>query len=166
LVRLFQKKYKFPEFGLQQNALLLSEGEIANRKIALVLPELFMNNSGKALKKLQTANRKLKTDNMIVLHDDLDLPLGKFKIVFNRGPAGHKGVESVRRALKSDAYLRVRIGISPKKKPSPKALLTFLISKFKPREEALIKKLSKKILEALEAIVTQGRDKAMSLYNR
>ncbi|MEK7162437.1 MAG: aminoacyl-tRNA hydrolase [Patescibacteria group bacterium] len=137
---LFQKRYK----GL---------------KAKVILPETYMNESGKAVKGL--AAKKL-----VVLHDDIDLPLGKFKIVFNRGSGGHKGVESVIRALGTEKFIRIRIGISPKKKPNHKELLKFLTSKFKPSEAAALKRLSKKILSALETIVTEGHEKAMSLYNQ
>lgn len=133
-----------------------------HRNIEIILPDAFMNESGKFL----TKNYKLKTNKLILLHDDIDLPLGKFKIVFNRGSGGHKGVESVIQALDTEKFIRVRVGISPKKKPGHRELLKFLTSKFKPSELKTLKKNSKKILSALETIVTEGPSKAMSLYNK
>ena len=91
---------------------LKSEMQIEKKKVMLLLPETFMNNSGKALSKIIASKNKAR--NLIVIHDDLDLPLGKFKIVFNRGSAGHKGVESVIRAVKTKEFARIRVGISPK----------------------------------------------------
>ncbi len=164
-VKAFARKFDFPEFELQKKLAWMAEGKVGREKVTLVLPETYMNNSGRALKKLSTINYKLKTDALVVLHDDIDIPLGKFKIVFNRGSGGHKGVESVKRALKTEAFVRVRIGIAPKKKPSRRELLKFLTGKLKPSEAETLKKLSKKISEALEAIVLEGREKAMSLYN-
>jgi PTH1 family peptidyl-tRNA hydrolase len=140
LAALFQKKYK---------------GSSAK----VILPDVYMNISGKAVK-------NIPAKRLILLHDDIDLPLGKFKIVFNRGSGGHKGVESVMRALKTEKFVRIRIGISPKKKPSHKELLKFLTSKFKPAEEKILKRLSGEISQALETIVTEGHEKAMSLYNK
>lgn len=140
LAAIFQKKYK---------------GSSAK----VILPEIYMNVSGKAVK-------NIPAKRLILLHDDIDLPLGKFKIVFNRGSGGHKGVESVIRALGTEKFIRIRIGISPKKKPNHKELLKFLTSKFKPSEVAALKRLSKKILTALETILTEGHEKAMTLYNR
>ncbi|MDP3762580.1 MAG: aminoacyl-tRNA hydrolase [bacterium] len=128
----------------------------------VILPECFMNESGKFL----TTNYKLPTTKLIVVHDDLDLPLGKFKIVFNRGSGGHKGVQSVIKALKTQKFVRVRIGISPKKKPNHRELLKFLTSKFKLSELKILKKISKKVLAALETIIKEGPEKAMSLYNQ
>src|SRR3989344_7329901 len=133
----------------------------APKSAEIILPECFMNESGRFL----TKNHKLSTNKLIVLHDDIDLPLGKLKIVYNRGSGGHKGVQSVIRAIKTEKFVRVRIGISPKKKPNHKELLKFLTSKFKPSELKILKKISKKVLAALETIITEGPEKAMSLYN-
>ena len=140
LASLFQKKYK-------------------GKKAEVILPDLYMNESGRAVKNLPASR-------LVLLHDDVDLPLGKFKIVFNRGSGGHKGVASVINALGTKKFVRVRIGISPKKKPGQKELLKFLTSKFKPSEIAALKRLSKKILSALEVIINEGYEKAMSLYNK
>lgn len=140
IAELFAKKYK-------------------GKRAKIILPTVFMNQSGKAVK-------GIPTKWLILLHDDIDLPLGKFKIVFNRGSGGHKGVESVIRAVGSEKFVRIRIGISPKKKPNHTQLMKFLTHKFKPSESAAIKKISKKIIEALEVIITEGHEKAMTLYNR
>lgn len=154
-----------PEYaGTRHNAGKFMAGLFAKKAPEagkVILPECFMNESGKFLAK----NYKLSAAKLIVLHDDIDLPLGKFKIVFNRGAGGHKGVRSVIRALKTEKFVRVRIGISPKKKPDHKELLKFLTSKFKPSELKILKKISKKVLDALEIIVAEGPEKAMSLYN-
>jgi len=138
-----------------------------NNKV--IFPDTFMNNSGKALKPIITTKQKAK--NLIVVHDDLDLPLGRFKIVFARDSAGHKGVESVIRAIKTKDFIRIRVGTSPVtpsgkiKKPPAEKVINHIIGKFKPSELAIIKKLSKKISAAIEVIMTDGLQKAMSLYN-
>nr|KKS48787.1 MAG: Peptidyl-tRNA hydrolase [Candidatus Giovannonibacteria bacterium GW2011_GWF2_42_19] len=168
IIKIFAKKAAFPghfeDFELKKKAALISEGKIKKEPIMMILPELFMNNSGKAVQLFIKPKKTL--ENVIVLHDDIDMPLGRFKIVYNRGSGGHRGVESVRRALKTEAFVRVRVGICPRKKPNHKELLTFLTSKFKPAEAEILKKLSKKISEALEIIATEGHEKAMSLYNK
>jgi len=87
----------------------ISQGKIDKQKVILAKPQTFMNNSGKAVTKL-TKNYKLKTINLFVIHDDADLPLGTIRIVKNRGSAGHKGVESIMRALKTQNFVRFRIG--------------------------------------------------------
>ena len=129
----------------------------------LLLPETMMNNSGNAVAKFITS--KKKAENLVVVHDDLDLPLGRFKISFARGSGGHKGVESVIRKIKTDAFIRIRAGICPKKKPDGKDLLKLLLGKFDEKETPIFKKTSKKIIPALETIVSRGLEKAMSEFN-
>ncbi len=109
----------------------------------------------------------------MVIHDDLDLPLGRFKIVFNRGSGGHKGVESIMRALKTEAFIRVKVGISKdagkgkvKKPVGEKAVGDFILGKFKPAELVELKKVAKKVCEALELIASDGREAAMAMSNR
>ena len=143
------------------------KGEKKNLK--LIFPDTFMNKSGLALKPIITSKNKAK--NLIVVHDDLDLPLGRFKIVFGRDSAGHKGVESVIRNVKTKDFTRIRVGISPAtpagkiKKPEAKKVINHIIGKFKPKELAIIKKISKKVTLAIETIIKEGLQKAMSLYN-
>lgn len=138
-------------------------------KVKVIFPETFMNNSGKALKPIITS--KKKAENLIVVHDDLDLPLGRFKIAFGSGSAGHRGVDSIIKNIKTRDFIRIRVGISPStpsgkiKKPDTKKVVDYIIGKFKPAELAIIKKLSKKITVAIEIIISDGLQKAMSLYN-
>ena len=120
---------------------------------------------------------KKKAKNLVVVHDDLDLPLGKFKISFARSSAGHKGVESVIKKIKTNEFIRVRVGISPKKparnasrsdaggKPDGKELVKFLLGRFFPADLVIFKKTAKKIASALEMIIAEGLQKAMSGYN-
>ena len=140
------------------------------QKIKFITPDTFMNNSGKAIAPLVKNIKDLK--DLIVIYDDIDLPLGKIKISFNRSSGGHNGLNSVIKALKSEEFLRIRIGISsatPKgvvKKPKgEKAVLNFLLGEYKKPELEKIKKLSKIVTEAIETIYSESKEKAMSLYN-
>lgn len=135
------------------------EKKYPDTKAKIVLPDTYMNQSGKAVK-------NLPAKRVIVLHDDIDLPLGKFKIVFNRGSGGHKGVESVIRALGTEKFYRVRIGISPKKKPNHRELMKFLTTKLPPAKSQILKKISKKISEAINVAIIESPEKAMTLYNK
>ncbi len=171
IVDALAKKFEFDDFehSKKLNA-LTSEGKIGKEKVTLLKPETFMNKSGLSLKPLITSVKK--AGDLIVIHDDLDLPLGRFKIVFNRSAGGHRGVESIVKQIKTEAFVQVKIGISPAtpsgkiKKPSGDTVLDFIIGKFKKLEIETIKKLSKKIVEAVEMIVTEGKDKAMGEFNQ
>jgi PTH1 family peptidyl-tRNA hydrolase len=153
--------------GLVENKL---HKDKTQQKIKFITPDTFMNNSGKAIAPLVKSKKDLK--DLVVIYDDIDLPLGKIKISFNRSDGGHNGLGSVIKALKTQEFVRIRVGISPStpkgvvKKPSgEKAVLAFLLGEFKKNELDEIKKLSKKIAEAVEMIFAEGKDKAMSLYN-
>ena len=139
-------------------------------KIKFLTPDTFMNNSGKAVAPLIKSKKDLK--DLVVIYDDIDLPLGKIKISFNRSSGGHNGLGSIIKSLKSEEFLRIRVGISPatpkgmvKKPKGEKAVLNFLLGEFKKPELEIIKKLSKKVSEAVECIFSESKEKAMSLYN-
>ena len=149
---------------------LVSEGKIKKKKVLLVEPETFMNKSGASIALL--VESKKGAESLIVIHDDLDLPLGSYKISFNRGSGGHRGVESIIRAIKTEGFVRIRVGISPTtpsgklKKPKGEKLIDdFIVNEFKDKEMEIMKKVSKKLSEALEILVTEGREKAMSVFN-
>ncbi len=161
LVGLIEKK-------LQDKKISAKGGPASGWKF--LTPDTFMNNSGKAVVALVKNKKDLK--DLIVIYDDIDLPLGKIKISFNRSDGGHNGLGSIIKSLKSEGFLRIRIGISPStpkgivKKPSgEKAVLNFLLGEFKKPELEIIKKLSKKVAEIIEMIFKEGREKAMSIYN-
>jgi PTH1 family peptidyl-tRNA hydrolase len=147
-----------------------SKGEISGEKFDFLLPNTFMNNSGNAVAQVIDDKKKLK--NLVVVYDDIDLPLGFLKISFNRSSGGHNGVESVIKKVKSREFVRIRVGVSPhtptgktKKPKGEEAVLKFLLGKFKEDEMKEIKKISKKVSEILATLSSEGKDKAMSLYN-
>jgi PTH1 family peptidyl-tRNA hydrolase len=144
--------------------------EDSNLKLKFLTPDTFMNNSGKAVAPLVKSKKDLK--DLIVIYDDVDLPLGKIKISFNRSSGGHNGLGSIIKSLKSEEFVRIRIGITPatangrlKKPRGEEAMLKFLLGEFRKPEMEILKKLSKKVAEVVETIFTESKDKAMSLYN-
>ncbi len=158
-VEYFVKKNDLPEFRLDKksNSFVSKSG-----KILAVLPETFMNKSGFSAAKLFKAKKENK--DLVVVHDDLDLPLGKIKISYGKNSGGHKGVESIMRAIKTKNFVRIRIGvISGKKKPVD--ILKFIVGKFKPDEEKEFKKVLKKTAESLETIIDSSPERAMSEFN-
>lgn len=161
----WQKDHSFSDW--EKNKKLeneISAGEIKKELIVLAKPLNFMNLSGKSVKKIISYYKKSITDLMIV-HDDLDLPLGKIKIVKNRGPAGHKGVQSIISELKSKNFTRLRIGIKPnnQKIKNPEK---FVLQKFNKKESEKFNEVIKKIALALEMIIQEGLEKAMNEFNQ
>ncbi len=108
---------KNPNFKIQ-NAFLSRIYHLGSR-ILLVQPQTFMNRSGEAVKKI-IRNWKLEIGNLVVIHDDLDIPLGKFKIQKGKGPQLHNGLESIEQHLKTKDFWRVRVGIDNRKKNDEK----------------------------------------------
>ena len=108
-----QKAWHFSPFQLEKSLRSqLARGKIKEIDIILAKPQTFMNNSGIVVRRLQKKFDFLPEDIWVV-HDDLDLPWGTFKIVRDRGSAGHKGVASIIQALNSQSFNRLRLGIKP-----------------------------------------------------
>ncbi len=171
-VELLAKNEKFEEFALKKVAkAFTSEGIIGDEKTILVLPEVSMNLSGKVapsfVKSVKAAQK------LLVIRDDLDLPLGVIKMTgFGRGSGGHKGVESIMRALKTKDFVQMKIGISGatpkgklKKVSGEEKVVKHVIGKFSPKEELLLKKTFTKAAEVAALFITDGMEKAMLVAN-
>lgn len=145
----------------------ITEIKMENEKIIIAKPLTYMNSSGIAVKSLvkryklspyggspagrQTKNYKLKTDNIWIIHDDVDLPLGKIKVSFNRGSAGHKGVQSIIDSLGRKDFYRFRIGICPEEKP--KEVEKFVLKKFTSEESKIVEETIKKTAELIQTAI-------------
>jgi PTH1 family peptidyl-tRNA hydrolase len=141
----------------------ISEGKIGKAKVILARPQTMMNNSGKAV--YATAKfLKIKPEEILVIHDDADLLLGIAKISRNKSAGGHRGVGSVIRALKTEGFGRLRVGIQPSAKKHRDAM-KLILGKYKPEEEKILKKIIKKAVPAMETAVNESLDKAMSGFN-
>ncbi len=148
----------------------VSKVKVGKAAVTLVLPNTFMNNSGKSVKPLVTSVKS--AEKLLVLYDDLDLPFGKAKISFNKSSGGHRGLESIIKNIKTEKFARVRVGISPttstgkiRKPQGEEAVTKVILGKFKAEEMSELKKLSKKVNEALETFVSDGLEKAMTNFN-
>jgi PTH1 family peptidyl-tRNA hydrolase len=166
--------YKAYEFGdwkhdKKLNA-LVSKGEIEESKTTLVLPETFMNRSGGAIAPLISSEKK--AEKLIVIYDDLDLPMGSIKMSFNRGSGGHKGVESIAKSIKTKKFVRIRIGIAPvtpsgkiKKPKSEEMVQKHILGEFKKNDTEILKTHTKKIIAILPTLITKGMGDAMTGFN-
>jgi len=153
----FAEENNFPEFSLDKksNALVSK-----NNETLLAKPQTFMNESGKAVKAL-AKNKEVKL--LVVVHDDIDLLVGKIKIVQERGSAGHKGVESIIKNIGNNGLIRVRIGIAPEAKPKAEDIV---LKKFSPEEQTLVDEAIKKSCQALGSLIENGLEKTMNEYNK
>ena len=147
-----------------------SKGELDGEKVEFLLPNTFMNNSGNAVCQIIDDKKKLK--NLVVVYDDMDLPVGTLKISFNRSSGGHNGLESVIKKVKSREFIRIRIGVCPltptgkfKKPKGEEAVLKFLLGTFKEDELKTLKNQAKKVTEIISMLASDGKDKAMTLFN-
>jgi len=139
-------------------------------EIILAKPQTYMNNSGLAVK-LLTAYYKLPTTDLIVVYDELDLPLGKIKVRMGGAGAGHHGVESIINELGTDQFVRVRLGIgnlktqSGEHKAAHVSAEKFVLEPFLHSEKAHVKHMLKQALKALQILIDQGLEKAQSQFN-
>ncbi len=166
----FAKQHEFPNFKMEPDGVLTAKKEIFGLAVVLAKPQMFMNNSGKALVKLfsRLKIKKAKSyPNLWVVNDDLDIPQGKIKIAKNRGAAGHKGVQSIIDTLKTKNFIRFRIGIAPlaanlKKIPADKLVL----KKFTLAEQTEFDKVIDLTAAALDLALASGLEKSMTEFNK
>ena len=152
----FAKKNSFPEFKLQKKSnALVSEKE----NVILAKPQTFMNESGKAVKEII---KNKPTESLIIIHDDIDLPVGKIKIVQERGSAGHKGVESIIQNIGNDGLIRIRIGIGSENKVEA---IKIVLKNFSPDEQKVINDITQRTAEALDVFIKEGLEKTMNKFN-
>ncbi|OGC80775.1 hypothetical protein A2943_02755 [Candidatus Adlerbacteria bacterium RIFCSPLOWO2_01_FULL_51_16] len=162
------EEYTGSRHNVGREFLLALEGKIGKRA-KMLTPDSYMNNSGAAVKKLVPSLKAAK--QLVVLHDELDMPLGAVKISFGSGSGGHRGVDSIIKALKTKDFIRIRIGISPAtpsgklKKPDQEKIIDFVLGKFKPSEQAKLKNAKKIVGDALELLLADGLAAAMNTIN-
>jgi len=163
----FKKKNKFPDWKLKKKfEAKISEGKLGRKKIILAKPQTFMNDSGRAVK-LLIAYYRLPLTNLFVVHDDLDILLGKIKIVKTKGSAGHKGVQSIIDEIRNQNFIRFRIGIRPKISNSEfETKDKFVLQKFNKEEIKILKKVTEKTSKAIKTTINEGVEKAMNQFNK
>lgn len=134
-------------------------------EVLLAKPQTFMNKSGFAVRALMEFYKLAPTD-IWVIHDDIDLPLGKIKIREKGGSAGHNGVQSIIDQLKSDAFVRFRLGIGKDvESTGHRSVVSFVLSRFRQSEAGELKHLVKHGTEAVQMGLLKGIDKAMNRFN-
>ncbi|KGF08763.1 peptidyl-tRNA hydrolase [Clostridiales bacterium S5-A14a] len=140
---------------------LVGDGRIAGQKVLLVKPQTYMNLSGESVR--EVANfYKVEPDEIIVIYDDLDLPLGNLRIRKSGSAGTHNGMKSVVYQLKSDQFPRVRIGIGQN---GDKDIIDFVIGGFRKEEVPILEDTVDKAVMAIESMISETVDIAMNKYN-
>jgi peptidyl-tRNA hydrolase, PTH1 family len=142
---------------------LVGKGSCAGEEIVLVKPQSFMNHSGLAVECLLRDYRRSATD-LIVIHDDLDLPFGRIRIRPSGGAGGHRGVESILEQVSSAAFLRVRIGIG--RPPEGIDPVDYVLEAFTADEAQELNAVVERAGESVLCLVRDGVEQAMGRYNR
>lgn len=148
----------------------MTEGILAKETVRVLYPDTYMNNSGSAVVKLVPREA---IQNLIVVHDDIDLPIGEIKLVKGRGAGGNNGVQSIIDKLGANNFIRVRIGIAPRsfwtgkvKRPAGGGPLErFVLKDFSGREQKQLLEVFTRVAKAIETIVTEGIEVAMNKFN-
>ena len=138
-------------------------GTIDGYRVILAKPWAYMNNSGPPVRSLADYYG-LSSDEMLVIHDDIDLALGRLKIIEKGGHGGHKGVKSLMVAFDGRRFARIRLGIG--RSASGRDVVDHVLGEFKKAEEEPLAQMIEKARSAVRAVLAEGTTKAMNLFNR
>jgi len=143
---------------------------IKTREIIFAKPQTFMNNSGLCIAAL-VKYFKISPEDVVIVHDELDLPLGKIKVRIGGAAAGHHGVESIINALKTDQFIRIRLGIgnlrtlSSERDGQHLKLEKFVLEPFMSVERPKVKHMVKQAVLAVDFILEKGVSQAQNQFN-
>lgn len=157
-------------FDKKQSLARTGAGEVAGNKITLARPQTYMNLSGQSVRRL-VKKLKIQPGDILVIHDDLDLPLGKIRLRQGGGSGGHKGIESIIAELQSRDFARLRVGIGRpdetggSTETSEADIVAYVLSDFTPGEKPEIRRVIPQVSEAILCFLTEGITVAMSRYN-
>jgi PTH1 family peptidyl-tRNA hydrolase len=142
---------------------LVAEVRIGERRVTLAFPQTYVNLSGESVAMLVRRHGITDPARVVVVHDELDLPLGRVKIKEGGGLAGHNGLRSIKAHLHTDEFLRVRIGVD--KPPSREQGADHVLRRMPKRERIELDIAVQEAADAVEAIVEDGVDAAMNRFN-
>ena len=144
---------------------ICGNGMFSNRCITIIKPQTYMNQSGDAI---DVCMSYLDIDplHLIVIHDDMDLAIGRVKIIISRGSGGHRGVESIINTINTNEFARIRIGIGhPSHKQDNLDPKEYVLSFFNKIEKQTINQIIQKLYEMIKTIIEDGIEIAMNQYN-
>ena len=143
---------------------LTARATIAGSPVVLAKPETYMNLSGLSVRELVAEHQVDVQRDLLVIYDELDLPLGTIRIRQRGSSAGHNGMESILGALNTDEFLRIRLGIAPDRKVADG--VQFVLTPFRKAQFELVDEILDTAAQAVEVIVKEGPAAAMSRFNR
>lgn len=141
---------------------LIGRAEISGSTVELVKPQTFMNLSGESLACLIKKNER-SVEKLIVISDDLALPLGKIRLRAKGSDGGHNGLKSINSCLKTQEYIRLRIGIQPAHQL--KDTKRFVLEKFSKTDLEIVEKVLEDSVSAIRHVISDGVEKAMAKFN-
>jgi PTH1 family peptidyl-tRNA hydrolase len=141
---------------------LVDEVRIHGKRVALAIPLTYMNDSGESVR-LLVRRYGVEPDRVVIVHDELDLPVATLRVKAGGGLAGHNGLRSIKSHLHSDEFLRVRIGVD--KPESKERGADHVLNRFGKRERAEVDVTIAQAADAVEMIATDGVDEAMNTFN-
>jgi PTH1 family peptidyl-tRNA hydrolase len=150
------------KFSLDRHA-FVSEVKWKGKIFVVIKPTTYMNLSGKAIK-YWLDKEKIPIENLLVLLDDIALPLGTLRLRASGSDAGHNGLKNIQLVLATDKYPRLRFGVG--NDFSKGRQVEFVLGKWKPSEVQAVHEAMLKSIDAIECFATQGIGKAMTLFNR
>lgn len=155
-------------FDRRQCQARIGIGEVSGSKLLLAKPRTFVNLSGKAVDCL-VRRYDIPLNDLLVIHDDLDLPLGKIRLRSGGGSGGHKGMKSIISALGSQDFPRLRIGIGrpqvEEEFNNEDIIVDYVLGDFSPQEEKVVKSATARVAEAIDCLLSEGIEVAMSKFN-
>ena len=151
-------------FDKKQGRARTGAGEVAGVPVILARPQTFMNRSGESVALLMQ-KFKVSPADLIVIHYDLDLPLGKIRLSFGSGSGGHKGISSIIDYLNSRDFTRLRVGIGRPVEAAEDAVIDYVLGDFTPEEGRIIEPAIAGAGEALLGLLADGLTAVMNRYN-
>lgn len=148
-------------FSKRKHKALLAQGHIAGLKAILAKPQTFMNLSGQAVERMARFY-KVPPENILVIYDDLDLPVGKIRLRPEGGSGGHKGMKSIIEHLGSNGFPRLRVGIG---RPTHGDPVDYVLSDFAPDEQIAMEQAYERAVSAVELWLTEDIVAAMNRHN-
>jgi len=151
-------------FDRRQCRARISVGEVAGSELLLAKPQIFVNISGRVVGCL-VEKCAVPLGNLLVIYDDLDLPLGKVRIRQSGGSGGHKGMRSIISTLGSEDFPRIRVGIGRPAQDDEDAIVSYVLGDFTTQEKELVRSAIITVAEAIDCFLTQGIRAAMDKFN-